>query len=98
METIAEKAKTYEAGQTGNISELQSVSTKTPIVTKSYKEGTEDEFRLNIINVEGTDYRVPASVLANLKVLLEERPELETFKVRKDGTGMQTRYTVIPLK
>ena len=50
-----------------------------------------------MINVDGEDYRVPDSVLKTLKVLLEDNPELEFFKVKSEGEGFHKKYTVIPI-
>jgi len=52
---------------------------------------------LKVITIDKIDYRVPNTVFANIKAILSENPELKSFKVKKDGTGMSTRYTVIPL-
>lgn len=98
MVTIAEAAQKYEMGKMASITELQKISTTVPIGEKTFKEGTAEEFRVLTITVDGKVYRLPSSVLANLKILLEERPGLKTFKVRADGSGMNTRYTVIPLE
>ncbi len=97
MNSIAEEAKEYEPATTANVADLERVSTKAPIETKVFKEGTEEEFKIKVITVEGKDYRVPFVVLSNLKAILEEKSDLQFFKVKKDGTGMNTRYTVIPL-
>lgn len=97
MASISEEAKNYEQAHTANIADLDKVSTASQMETKTFKEGTEDEFRIKVINVDGADYRVPAAVIGNLKSILEENPNLAFFKVKKDGTGMSTRYTVIPL-
>jgi hypothetical protein len=98
MVTIAEASKNYEMGKMANITELQRISTSVQVGEKTFKEGTAEEFRVLTVTVDGKLYRLPSSVLANLKVLLEERPTLKTFKVRADGSGMNTRYTVIPLE
>ena len=97
MSSIGEEAAEYEPATTANIADLEKVSTASPIETKIFKEGTEDEFKIKVINVDGKDYRVPFVVFSNLKAILEEKQDLKFFKVKKDGTGMQTRYTVIPL-
>jgi len=98
MASIAEKAKEFVPAQTKNIAELDKVSTSSNITEKVFKEGTEDEFRVNVINVDGEDYRVPSTVLANLKDILVVKPGLQFFKVTKSGSGLQTKYTVIPLE
>ena len=97
MASIAESAKNYESPRTRNIAELDKVSTALEIKEIIFKEGTPDEFKINAINVEGEDYRVPATVLANLKEILAIKSDLQFFKVTKTGTDLQTKYTVIPL-
>ncbi len=93
MGTIKDTAKDYEPkAKVKNISELQSVSTDLNVF-----EDEEAEYPYQYIEVGGERYKVPASVLGNLKAILEENPELKKFKVKKTGEGMDTRYTVIPL-
>jgi len=97
QKTLKEEAQAYESQSVGNISELDKVSTD--LVTED-REGKNDEgkpYNYKVINVEGGFYRVPASVLKSLKAILEENPNLKSFKVKKVGTGFNTEYTVIPL-
>jgi len=104
MPKINEFAKDYEPQQTTkNISELPEVSTEVEI--------EDDEFELvdkvtkmpktvkqKVINVGGESYRVPISVIQQLKVILEDNPNLKRFKVKRSGsTKDDTRYQVIPL-
>ena len=98
MTTLKEKAKAYEPPQTKNIADLATVRTDAPIETKGFTREDGTEFRVEIIHVNGEDYRVPTSVLKNLKAMLEEKPELKTFKVKRSGEGLKTTYTVIPLE
>jgi len=98
MTSIKDAAQEHESATTANIADLPNVSTELEITTKTYKEGTEEEFKVKVITLDGVDYRVPNIVLANLKSVLEEKPDLKTFKVKKDGAGMNTRYTLIPLE
>ena len=95
--TLKEAALEYETPQTKNIAELEVVSTGIPIIERVFKEGTAEEFRFNVITVGNEDFRVPNSVLNSLKMILDENSKLEHFKVKKEGTGLQTKYTVIPL-
>lgn len=93
MGSLKDEAKAYEPkAKVKNISELQTVDTDFAML-----EDTEAEFPYNYIEVNNERYKVPASVLANLKAILEENPNLKKFKVKKSGEGMDTRYTVIPL-
>ena len=97
MANIKEKAEAYEPPQTKNIADLEVVPTSSEIQERIFKEGTEDEFRINVITYEGEEYRVPNSVLKSLKAILEEKPDLKHFKVKKTGEGLKTEYTVITL-
>lgn len=104
MSKINEFAKDYiQKATTKNIADLPEVSTDLEIL--------DDEFELTdkttkqvktvkqkIVNVNGENYRVPISVIQQLKVILEDNPVLRRFKVKKSGsTKDDTRYQVIPL-
>ena len=97
QKTIKDEAQAYEPKQvTKNISELQSVPTDLAVEDDSFEfEGK--EVKQKIIVVAGERYRMPVSVLRDLKVILEDNPNLRMFKVKKTGQAMETRYTVIPL-
>jgi len=97
MKTIKDEAKDYNPKQTTkNISELQSISTDLVLEDDSFEyEGKEIKQKVVIVN--GERYRLPISVLRDLKVILEDNPNLKSFKVKKTGQQMETRYTVIPL-
>lgn len=97
METIKDKANQYEPPTTKNISELDRISTNLVVEEKEFTRQDGTAFQVNIITVEGEDYRVPTSVLKTLKEILKEKPELKEFKVSKTGEGLKTVYTVIPL-
>jgi len=104
MTKLNEYAKDFEpVSKTKNIADLQEVSTEidliddefefTDKVTKQVKTVTQ-----KVIIVEGEQYRVPVSVISQLKVVLEDNPNCQKFKVKKTGTTMDdTRYQVIPL-
>jgi hypothetical protein len=97
QKTLKEEALAYESKSTGNIAELPKVSTE---LHTEDREATNEEgkaYSYKVIVVEGQEYRVPASVLKSLKAILEDNPNLKTFKVKKTGQGMDTSYTVIPL-
>ncbi len=93
MATLKDFAQTFEVkGKLKNIAELQSVSMNIDI-----KHEAEAEFPYDYIIVDDERYKVPTSVTTALKSILEENPNLQTFKVKKSGDGMDTRYVVIPL-
>lgn len=94
MKKLNEFVKEYVAPTFPNISELETIPTDAPI------EEREEEFNgkkqnNHYIVVDGVEYRMPTSVLVDLKTNLEENPNAKAFKVRKDGEGLKTRYTVI---
>ncbi len=93
MGSIKDEAKDYKsAAKVKNISELATVETDFAVL-----EDSEAEFPYKYVEANGERYKMPASVLASLKAILEENPNLKKFKVKKTGEGMDTRYTVIPL-
>jgi hypothetical protein len=93
MKTIKDEAQGYEPkAKVRNISELPSAETNMVVFTDE-----EAEFPYSYIEIENERYKIPVSVLASLKAILEENPELKKFKVKRTGEGMETRYTVIPL-
>lgn len=98
MGTIKEEAQASEPqAKTKNITELPQVSTDLLLGEESFKNKEGEEVTIRIIELNGEKYRVPQSVLNSLNVILEDNPDLKTFKVKKTGEGMDTRYTVIPL-
>ena len=98
MGKLNEEAKNYEAPTMKNITDLESLPTDLEVTEETFKEGTEDEFKVRVIRVGDETYRVPVSVLKSLKAILEVKPDLKMIKVTKSGTGMNTEYTVIPLE
>lgn len=97
---IKEQAKEYEPKETKIISDLKSVSVDLETKHKVVPETDDNEgFEYNYIIVEDVEYRVPDSVLKQLKVLLEDEvtKDMKTFKVNKTGSGFKTQYQVIKL-
>lgn len=95
MATIREQAKAYEPKQTKNIAELEKVPVDVTMAEAEYQKDDGTTFKVNEIEINGEVYRVPNSVIKQLKVLLEDKPDSEFFKVKKTGEGLQTEYTVI---
>lgn len=97
MGTIKDEAKEYQPKQMKNISEMEVVRTDLEVTNETFGEG-DDKFTAKVTVINGEKYRVPISVLRSLKTILEIKPDLKTFQVRKSGTGMNTEYTVIPIE
>jgi len=96
MGTIKDEAKAYEPPQTKNISDLDKVPTDIEIEEREFTKEDGTTFKIKVIVVDDEEYRVPTSVLKSLKVILEDKPDLKFFKVKKTGEGLKTEYTVIP--
>lgn len=98
MANLKEEALNYKAPETKNIAELNKIPVNIDIVEEEFTRQEDGEkFTIFSIEVDGEKYRVPKSVLKQLKAQLEENENLEFFKVKKEGSGMNTEYTVVPL-
>jgi len=88
------------ATATKNITDLPEVSVDLDIEDDSFtftKDGKEETVHQKVIIVGDEKFKVPVSVVNQLKVILEDSPELKKFKVKSSGSGMEKRYQVIPL-
>lgn len=98
MANFKETAKAFKPKKTRNIADLEVVNLETMQIED--RKGTNDDgvdFSYKVA-IQGEDeYRVPSSVLSNIKTILEAKPSLKTVRVIKKGQGMNTEYTVIPL-
>ena len=97
MASIKDSAKNFVSKQTKNIAELKSVEVDLAVLEGKGKDKEGKEFTYNYIEVDGEEYRIPDKVLKDLKAILEKKPTLKTFSVSKQGQGLNTTYTVIPL-
>ena len=96
MGTIKEEAKAYQAPQTLNIADLDKVSVGIEVLSGEGKDKDGEEFKYKYAEIDGKQYRIAGSVLGGLKAILQKMPNLRFFSVLKQGTGMNTRYQVIP--
>lgn len=97
MATLKETAQDYEPPQIKNIAELDKVSIDFELFDA---EGTNKEgiiFKYKFIEVNGEKYRIPGSVIGDIKVILEQKPKTKIVKITKKGEGINTKYTTIPM-
>ena len=96
---IKEKAKAYESKETKLISELDKVSIDLDIWEEERTDNDGKPFKVNLTKIDDEEYRVPDSVLKQLKALLEDEAtkNMKFFKVKKTGSGMNTSYQTINL-
>ncbi len=97
MGNLKEEAQAYEPPQTKNISELDTIPTDLQVEERTGTKKDGKTFTYNVVVLNNEDYRVPNSVLKALKAILEEKPDLKEFKVKKTGEGLNTEYTVVTL-
>ena len=98
MTTLSEFAKTYTPETTKNISELKEVDVNLVLEDREGTDKNGNNYKYKVIVVDGADYRVPSSVIGNLKAILEKKPSMKKFSVARQGkTKDDTKYTVIPL-
>lgn len=101
MGTIKDEAMAYEGKQTKTIDLLDKVPVDLVLKDDSFEfvdeeTGKTKDVHQKVCTVDGEDYRVPRTVLRDLKIMFEDNPNLKFFKVKKKGEGKMTRYTVIP--
>ncbi|MFW6173744.1 MAG: hypothetical protein ACOC5T_08370 [Elusimicrobiota bacterium] len=100
MAKLKEVAEDYESKQVGNIADLDEVNVDLDVQDGEFEveeDGKTKTVKYRYIEVDNEHYRVPNSVLKQLKVHLEDNPDLKKFKVNKSGKGLNTDYTVIPI-
>lgn len=98
MPKLSEFAKTYEPQTTKNIADLKEVDVNIDLEDREGTDSKGVKFKYKVIVVNGEDYRVPGSVIGNLKAILDKKPSMTKFSVARQGkTKDDTKYTVIPL-
>ena len=97
MTTLKEQAMAYVPQTTKNISELQSFPIGVEAREEEHTDNEGKSFKVNVVVVSGEKYRVPNSVLEGIKGILTKMPDIKFVSVLKQGTGMNTRYQVIPV-
>ena len=84
--TIGDFAKTFEGQNTRNISDLKEVDVNLILEDREAIDKFGKTFKYKVIVINNEDYRVPTSVIGNLKVILDKVPTLKKFSVVKKGT------------
>ena len=98
MATLKDTAKAYvPESKVKNIAELPQISVDFEMKENEAIDNEGKPFKYKYVEVNGEKYRVPGSVIGMIKDLLEENQNLKSFKVKRTGEGLKTRYTVIPL-
>jgi len=92
MRSLKQASQELVLEKTLVISELQVVDVNMELLTF---EGV--DFTYDYMVVEEKKYRVPKTVQSQIKVLVNDNPELTKVKVLREGTTKNdTKYQVIP--
>lgn len=97
MASIKETAMAFVPKKTKNVADLDQVDVELILRDGTGTDVKGEPFAYKFIELNDEEYRVPESVIAQLKDVLEARPTMNKFKVKKAGSGMQTKYTVVGL-
>lgn len=98
MGNLRDTAKAYEPQKTLTVADLEVLSLDAPIQDRKGKDKEGKPFNYKVAIVGDEEYRVPASVLNDIKTIMETKPNLKTIKVVKKGNGMNTSYTVVAME
>ena len=96
MATLKESAMAYVPPQTLNIADLDKVPVDIEVKDGEGKDKDGEVFKYKYATIDGKDYRIAGSILGGIKAILGKMPNLKYVSVIKQGTGMNTRYQVIP--
>ena len=96
MTTLKQEAMDYIPKETLNIADLDRFSVNVELLDGEGIDKKGEPFKYKYAVIEGKEYRVAGSIIGGVKALLDKMPNLEYVSVIKQGTGMNTRYQVIP--
>ena len=95
---LKQTAQEFEVNTMKNVAELALVSVDVELKEEQKENSMGESYVVKYFEQNGEKYRVPFTVLKNLKAILEKKPGLKTFCVSRSGTTKEdTKYTVIPL-
>jgi len=98
MTNLKESAAAFIPSKMKNVADLPSVDVSLELKDGEGVDDAGKTYKYKYFEVEGEKYRVPSPVLGQLKDILEVKPDLKTFKVKKSGQGKEgTKYTTIQL-
>lgn len=97
MTTLKEEAQNFIPQTTLNIADLERVPVSINMLDAEGKDSEGKTFKYKYFEQDGKKYRVPGSVIGDLKGILLKQPNVQFVSVSKTGTGMNTRYQIIPM-
>lgn len=97
MNSLKTAAISYEKPVPKTVADLDVLDISLQINEASKSDLDGNPYTYNYVVLNGDEYRVPDSVLSQLKSILAVNPNAQKFKVNKTGTGLATRYQVVPI-
>lgn len=101
MGTLKDEAKAYEPKKTLNIADLDKFDINEPVEQKTAEDAEGAEFTYYALIRDEQEYRIPNGVMNSIKNMIDaysdKGQELKQLSVTKTGSGMQTKYTVVPV-
>jgi len=94
MTSLKDEAQAYEPKRTLNVADLEKVDLTFPMEDRSGTDKNDKSFTYKVIVVNEQEFRVPNTVLEEIKKILKLRADAKFVKVKKTGTDLATRYTV----
>ena len=92
--TLKETATDYVPKRTLNITDLDKVDLSLPMENREGMNKDGKEFNYQVMLVNEQEYRVPATVLEEIKKILKLKPDAKFVKVKSTGSGLNTTYSV----
>jgi hypothetical protein len=97
MTTLKETATAYEPKRTLIVSDLPMISILEPTEERNDVDKNNKPYSYVVMVRDGVDYRVPSSVLEQIKNITEIDEKITEVQISKKGEGMDSKYTVIPV-
>ncbi len=92
--TLKETAQDYVPKRTLNVTDLDRVDLSFPIEDRTGTDSKGKDFYYKVIVMNQKEYRVPGTVLEEIKKILKLKPEAKFVKVTSTGSGLNTSYEV----
>lgn len=98
MSKLKDVVKTVEQKTTKNIADLEQFSIQN--VDVELKKGVNndgEEFEYYAATIGEQEYRIPLTVMVQMRTLLEANEDADLVRVIKTGEGMRSKYQVVSL-
>ena len=92
--TLKENAQEYTPKRTLNVTDLDKVDLSTPLEDRKGTNAEGKDYDYQVMVIEGKEYRVPATVLEEIKKILKIKPDAKFIKATSTGSGLNTEYSV----